>query len=107
MLLGMERDHLRQLGVSRVQELEKCQCKIGALRQHLRYWANNTVRSLRREKSRLTQKLDELDKKTVTSRLSPNELELKIYMDERLTTILREEEICLFQRAKVKYLLKG
>jgi hypothetical protein len=77
------------------------------LHQHLRGWAKNTAGSRRREKSRLTQKLDELDKKAETSQLSPNELTLKIYIDERLATILREEEIRFFQRAKVKHLLEG
>jgi hypothetical protein len=32
---------------------------------------------------------------------------MKIYMEQRLTTILREEEIRLFQWAKVKHLLEG
>jgi hypothetical protein len=90
-----------------ITSMEKWQCKIRVLRQYLRGWAKNTTGSLRREKSRLTQKLDELDKKAETSQLSPNELALKIYIDERLAAILREEEICLFQRAKVKHLLEG
>jgi hypothetical protein len=81
--------------------------KIRSLRQYLRGWSKNTVGSLRKEKYQLTQKLDELDKKAETSQLSPNELTLKIYIDERLTTILREEEICLFQRAKVKQIIEG
>jgi hypothetical protein len=39
--------------------------------------------------------LDELDKKAKTS-LLPNELAMKLYLNERLVTILREEEICMF-----------
>jgi hypothetical protein len=32
---------------------------------------------------------------------------MKHYLNERIATILREEEICLFQRAKAKHLLEG
>jgi hypothetical protein len=52
-------------------------------------------------------RLDELDKKIKTSQLSSTELALKIYMDQRLTTILREDKICLFERAKDKHLFEG
>jgi hypothetical protein len=48
-----------------------------------------------------------LDKKTKTTPLLPNEVALKVYLNERLATILREEENRLFQRAKVKHLLEG
>jgi hypothetical protein len=47
-----------------------------------------------------------LDKKAETSKLSPNKLALKNYIDDTLTTILREELIHLFQRVKVKHLLE-
>lgn len=46
-------------------------------------------------------------KKTETTRLSPTEVDMEHYLNERLATILREEVICLFQRAKVKHLLEG
>ncbi|KAL5664053.1 hypothetical protein ACJX0J_024161 [Zea mays] len=39
------------------------------------------------------QRIGYLDKKAETAQLPPNELTLKIYIDERLATILREEEI--------------
>jgi hypothetical protein len=59
------------------------------------------------KKIKLTNLIEDLDKKAEVIRLSPNELALKAYIHERLAGILREEEIHLFQRAKVKHMLEG
>jgi exonuclease III/ubiquitin len=87
--------------------MEKWQKKIRAVRQHLRGWAKNTAGTMKKEKVQLTKLIDDLDKKAEVTRLSPNELAMKAFINERLAGILREEEIRLFQRAKVKHLLEG
>jgi hypothetical protein len=55
----------------------------------------------------LLEKLDELDKKAESTLLDQNELNLKHVLNERLSELLREEEIKWYQRAKVKDLLEG
>jgi len=55
----------------------------------------------------LLAKLDELDKKAESTLLDQNELNLKYVLNERLSELLREEEIKWYQRAKVKNLLEG
>ena len=52
-------------------------------------------------------KLDELDKKAEITPLDGNELNLKHALNNRLTELLREEEVKWYQRAKVKDLLEG
>ena len=52
-------------------------------------------------------KLDELGKKAETTPLDGNELNLKHALNNRLTELLREEEVKWYQRAKVKDLLEG
>jgi hypothetical protein len=66
--------------------LERWQNKIRNLRQYLR---------------------GQLDKKAETSILSDNEINMKHYIKERLVTLLREEEIKWYERAKVQNLLQG
>jgi hypothetical protein len=51
--------------------------------------------------------LDGLDKKTEKTMLTPNEIALKHYLNERLTHMLREEELKWYQKSKVKELLEG
>jgi hypothetical protein len=51
--------------------------------------------------------IDELDKKAKFTCLLPNELNFKAFANDRLASILREEEVRLFQRAQVKHLLEG
>ncbi|KAL5680630.1 hypothetical protein ACJX0J_007015, partial [Zea mays] len=46
-------------------------------------------------------------KKAEFACLSPNELNSKAIANDRLGSITREEEVHLFQRAKVKHLLEG
>jgi hypothetical protein len=82
------------------------QNKIRALRRYLRGWAKNSAESTKKEKKQLLELIDNLDKKAEISYLSPNELSTKAYGNDRLVSILREEEVRLFQRAKVKTLLE-
>ena len=51
--------------------------------------------------------MDNLDKKAETSILSPQEVDLKQYLKNRLAEMLRQEEIKWYQQAKVKELLEG
>ena len=83
------------------------QNKIRALRQYLRGWAKNSVGSIKKEKQQLSELINDLDKKAEFTCLSPNELNTKAFANDRLASILREEEIRHFQRAKVKHLLEG
>ena len=55
----------------------------------------------------LLNKLDTLGKKAKNAPLEQNELNLKHVVNERLETLLREEELKWYQRAKVKNLLQG
>ena len=86
--------------------MEHWQAKIRRLRQHLRGWAMNTSGVLKKEKKKILDILDSLDKKAETSILSPQEVDQKQYLKNRLAEMLREEEIKWYQRAKVKKLLK-
>ena len=70
-------------------------------------WAKNTSGAYKKEKKKLLAKLDELDKKAESTLLDQNELNLKYVLNERLSELLREEEIKWYQRAKVKNLLEG
>jgi exonuclease III len=87
--------------------LERWQCKIRRLRQYLRGWATNTAGSYKKEKKTLLSLVNDLDKKAETDRLSDQEINLKHYLKERLVTLLREEELKWYERAKVKTLLEG
>jgi hypothetical protein len=51
--------------------------------------------------------LDNLDKKAETDQLLDQEVNLKQYLKERLVSLLREEELKWYERAKVKTLLEG
>ncbi|WVZ96120.1 hypothetical protein U9M48_041796 [Paspalum notatum var. saurae] len=70
-------------------------------------WAKNTGGAYKKEKKLLLEKLDELDKKSEHTQLDNDELNLKHAMHERVSQLLREEEIKWYQRAKVKNLLEG
>ncbi len=48
-----------------------------------------------------------LDKKTETILLTQEEIDIRVYSRNRLSTLLREEEIKWFQRAKTKDILEG
>jgi exonuclease III len=87
--------------------LERWQSKIRRLRQHLRGWAMHTAGSYKKEKKKLLALLENLDKKAEDSSLSDQEINLKHYLKERLVSLLREEELKWYERAKVKTLLEG
>lgn len=78
-----------------------------ALRKHLRVWAKHTVGHYKKEKKRLIDLIDKLDKKAETTPLTDNEINYKHYLKESLVTLLREEESKWYERAKVKTLLEG
>ena len=61
----------------------------------------------KREKKDMLDKLDVLDKKLVHSLLSTQEIDSKNFMNNRLSALLREEELKWYQRAKTKGLLQG
>jgi mannosylglycoprotein endo-beta-mannosidase len=87
--------------------LEHWQFKICRLRQHLRGWARHIAGSYGKEKKTLLSLLDNLDKKVETNQLLDQEVNLKQYIKERLVSLLREEELKWYERAKVKTLLEG
>lgn len=87
--------------------LERWQNKIRRLRQFLRGWAKNEKGFYKQEKEELIRITDELDKRAETHLLSQYELDLKQSMEDRLTQLLREEEIKCFQRANTTKLLQG
>lgn len=88
-------------------KLEKWQNKIRRLRQFLRGWAKNINGAYKKEKAILIAKVEELDKKAESQLLSRQELDLKNYVKQRLSFLLREEEIKWLQRAKTKRILEG
>jgi hypothetical protein len=55
----------------------------------------------------LLRKAEELDKKAESQLLSQREWDLKQSIHERITQLLREEEVKWFQRAKTNKILKG
>ncbi|WVZ95111.1 hypothetical protein U9M48_040913 [Paspalum notatum var. saurae] len=87
--------------------MDRWQAKIRRLRQHLRGWAKNVRGAYKKEKKFLLDKLDELDKKSKHTHLDQNELNFKHALHEKVSQLLREEEIKWYQRAKVKNLLEG
>jgi hypothetical protein len=87
--------------------LQRWQSKIRRLRQHLRGWASNMAGSYKKEKNTRMGLLQDLDKKAEIDRLYDHDIDLKHYLKERLVSLLREEEIKWYERAKVKTLLEG
>ncbi|WVZ83656.1 hypothetical protein U9M48_030783 [Paspalum notatum var. saurae] len=87
--------------------MDRWQAKIRRLRQHLRGWAKNARGAYKKKKKLFLEKLDELDKKSEHTQLDLNELNLKHALHERVSQLLREEEIKWYLRAKVKNLLEG
>jgi len=87
--------------------IDRWQCKIRRLRQHLRGWAKHISGTYKKEKATLLNKLDVLDKKAELTILSEAERDLKQVLNDRLVELLKEEELKWYQRAKVKHLLEG
>jgi hypothetical protein len=87
--------------------MRRWQTKIRSLRQHLRGWAKNVSGANKKEKKELLDKLDLLKKKAEVSLLSAQEVDLKQCLHNYLSQLLREEELKLYHRSKVKHLLEG
>jgi hypothetical protein len=73
----------------------------------LRGWAKNVSGAMKKEKKGLLDKLNMLDKKAEVSLLSAQEADLKQCLHNRLSQMLREEELKWYQRSKAKHLLEG
>ena len=73
----------------------------------MRRWARNVNGNFRKEKEELFRLAGDLDIKAESQILSQQELDLKQSVNERITQLLREEEIKWFQRAKTKDMLEG
>jgi tRNA A37 N6-isopentenylltransferase MiaA len=87
--------------------MQRWQNKIRRLRHFLRGWAKNMNGAYKKEKQELLRKAEELDKKAESQLLSQHDWDLKQRIHERITQLLREEEIKWFQRAKTTKILKG
>jgi hypothetical protein len=61
----------------------------------------------KKEKKHILDKLDALDKKAETIVLSQKEVDIRWFFRNRLSAILREEEIKWYQRAKTKGYFRG
>jgi hypothetical protein len=72
----------------------------------LRGWAKNVSGTNKKEKKWLLDKLDVLDKKAEVSLLSAQEADLRQCLHNRLSHLLRKEELKWYQRSKTKYLLE-
>jgi hypothetical protein len=73
--------------------MEIWQTKIKKVRQFLRGWVKNVSRNNRKEKKKILNMLDQLDKKTEDTPLNADELDLKNCLKNRLAHMIREEEI--------------
>jgi hypothetical protein len=62
---------------------------------------------LTKKEKDMLDKHDSLDKKSETTVLTPQEVDLKQSLNTRLSELLREEEIKWYQRSKAKHLLEG
>jgi endonuclease/exonuclease/phosphatase family metal-dependent hydrolase len=87
--------------------MQRWQSKIRRLRQFLRGWTKNMNGAYKKEKQEFLRKAEELDKKAESQLLSQHEWDLKQSIHERITQLLREEEVRWFQRAKTTKILKG
>jgi hypothetical protein len=90
-----------------VDSMRHWQSKIRRVRQHLQGWAKNVSSANKKEKKELLDRLDVLDQKAETSLLTTQEVDLKQYLYNRLSQLLREEELKWHQRSKAKHLLEG
>jgi hypothetical protein len=74
---------------------------------YLRGWAQNMNGTYKKEKNDILNKLEQRDKKSELTMLSPQELDVKHCLKLRLMQLLREEEIKWYQRSKANNLLQG
>jgi signal recognition particle GTPase len=87
--------------------MQRWQNKVRKLRQFLRGWAKNMNGAYKKEKQELLRKDEELDKKAESQLLNQHEWDLKQSIHERITQLLREEEVKWYQRAKTTKILRG
>jgi outer membrane protein TolC len=80
-------------GTDEEDSMRRWQYKIRRLRKQLRGWAKNVSGVNKKEKKGLLDKLDMLDKRAEASLLSAQEANLKQCLHNRLSQLLREEEI--------------
>ncbi len=76
--------------------IESWRANIRCLRQHLRGWTKHTSGIYKKEKE-LLDKLDLLDKKAESILLTQEELNIRNYCRNRLSCLLREEEVKWYQ----------
>jgi hypothetical protein len=81
--------------------------KLSALRHYLRGWAKHKFGIHKQAKSSLQQTIDQLDITTETHDLPLGESLMLSQAWDQLAKLLREEEIKLYQRAKVNDVLCG
>jgi hypothetical protein len=77
--------------------MERWQGKIRRLRQYLRGWVKNISSHYKKEKKEIVDTLDGLDKKTQHTLLQEEETNINQCLKNRLTQLLREEEIKWYQ----------
>ena len=73
----------------------------------MRGWAKHTSGIYKKDKKELLDKLDLLDKKAESTLLTQEEIDIRWFYRNRLSLLLREEEIKWYQRAKFKDILEG
>jgi hypothetical protein len=83
--------------IHELSPMERWQTKIRRIRRHLRGWAKNISGTYKKEKKELLDKLSYLDKKSEQTLLSPQEVDLKNCLNNRLAHLLREEEVKWYQ----------
>jgi hypothetical protein len=71
----------------------------------LKGWDNNVEGQLRRHRDLIAGQLDFVDKNSEIAGLSAADYELRCILQEKLSKILKEEELKWFQRAKERDLL--
>jgi hypothetical protein len=86
--------------------MQRWQNKIRRLRQFLRGCAKNMKGTYKKEKQELLRRAEELDKKVESQLLSQHEWDLRQCIKDRLSQLLREEELRWFQRAKTNKILR-
>ena len=84
--------------------MERWQNKIRHLRQYLRGWARNLSGAYKKEKERLLNIIDTLDKKAEVVALNENERICMRNANDELAKLRRDEESKWAQRAKVKHI---
>ena len=73
----------------------------------MRGWAKHTSGIYKKKKKYLLDKLDLLDKKAENFLLSQEEIDIRWFYRNRLSSIMREEEIKWYKRAKSKDIMDG